>query len=493
MICIINKSFSEPKEDLGDNINSIYNDIVPILTNDMKRLYFCRSYNILNYGRDDIWYSDIDDNGEWSKALNLGQPLNNDLNNFVCGVSKCGDTLVLGTIYEHLKDSLQGLSFTYKDSGHWAYPETIEIVNYYNLNDVNGFYMCFDTRTLLLTIEREDSYGGTDVYVSFEIAEWVFSEPINLGPMINTEFEELSPYITYDGVTLFFSSYGHDGLGDADIFMSRRLDDTWTNWTKPLNLGKSINSPGWDAHFKITSDGKYAYFASNERVNLNSNLYRISLPEHIQPKSRKPLVFKITDAKRFIPISNAKIVLVDKESKTRELQTNTQGFSYVELPFTSFNVSIIAEEYESYETLIDFTGSRLANIDTLKISLFPTADSLVQIPNVLFDFAEMKVSSSFADVIANLSDFLKFNENYKVLLVGHTDNIGNDTFNNELGMSRANEVADLLMRFGIEAQRISVKSMGKRKPVMPNDTEENMYLNRRVEFHLIKEARIVVE
>ncbi|MBS4001121.1 MAG: OmpA family protein [Desulfobulbaceae bacterium] len=477
--------YSLSKKKLSNNVNSSVSDLIPILTHDLQRLYFCRSENILNYGRDDIWYSDLDENGEWKKALNIGQPLNNNLNNFVCGVSPSGDTLILGTIYEQNKDSLQGISYTYLENGEWSHPKTIKIKNYYNLNDVNGFYLCFENNVLFMTIQRKDSYGGIDIYVSFPEGNWVYSQPINLGPTINTELDELSPFLAFDGITLYFSSYGHPGQGEADIFMSRRLDNTWKKWTKPENLGPEINSAGWDAHFKLTRNGKYAYFASNEEANLMSNIFFIELEKSSQPILSKSVVFRVSDAKKFIPLKNVAINLYENGNKSYELTTDNSGRVNVDLPFTTFNLKVDYENYQQWDSHLEisYTGLKLA--DTIKITLNPKSDSLIQIPNILFSFAEMYVANTFADIIANLSDFLELNPNFKIELKGHTDNVGSEQANYQLGLARAKAVAELLNRFGINNKRIDIKSYGKNQPLVPNDNEENMSLNRRVEIYLV--------
>jgi outer membrane protein OmpA-like peptidoglycan-associated protein/YHS domain-containing protein len=478
--------YSLSKKKLNSNVNSSVSDLIPILTHDLQRLYFCRSENILNFGRDDIWYSDLDENGEWKKALNMGQPLNNDLNNFVCGISPSGDTLILGTIYEQNKDSLQGISYTYRENGEWTRPQTIRIKNYYNLNDVNGFYLCFETDILLMTIQRRDSYGGTDIYVSLPEGKWVYSQPINLGPIINTQLDELSPFLAFDGITLYFSSYGHSGYGEADIFMSRRLDNTWKKWTKPENLGPEINSEGWDAHFKLTRNGRHAYFASNEEKNLMSNIFFIELEKQSQPILSKSVVFRVSDAKKFIPLKDAVINLFEDGNKVYELKTDNAGRVNIELPFVTFNMKVAYENYQSWDSKLDisYTGLKLA--DTIKIALNPLSDSLIQIPNILFSFAEMYVANTFAEIIANVSDFLEVNPNYRIELKGHTDNVGNEEANFRLGMARAKAVAELLNRFGINNKRIAIKSYGKNEPVVPNDSDENMSLNRRVEIYLVE-------
>ncbi len=479
--------FAYERVKLGPEINSDLNELIPLITFDGQRLYFCRSANILNFGRDDIWYSDKDENGNWTKGTNIGQPLNNDLNNFVCGISPSGDTLILGAIYEHGKDSLQGISYTIRNGKEWSYPKSIKITNYYNLNEVNGFYYCFRYKILLMTIQRNNSYGEKDIYVSFlyDQENWIFTEPLNLGPIINTKYDELSPFLAFDGVTLYFSSFGHEGFGESDIFMSRRIDNTWKNWTNPVNLGNRINTAGWDAHFKTNAEGVVAYYSSTENVNLPSNIFEIRLDEEFKPLGNKPIIFEVYNYKNFVPISNATIKILRDDNLFKEYKSDFRGKTSQYLPYDIFTIEVFAEGYQNYSTMIDLNGSETAIVDTFRIGLIAELDTLVNIPNVLFNFAEMKVASTFADLIAELAEFLDYNDAYKIKLVGHTDHVGSDALNYQLGLSRAREVASLLNGFGIDNKRIIIESLGKSSPIVPNNTEENRYLNRRVEFHLL--------
>ena len=121
---------------------------------------------------------------------------------------------------------------------------------------------------------RPDSYGGRDLYVSFLEDDGTFSEPKNLGKTLNTTGNEHCPFLAADGKTLYFASYGHQGYGSADIFVSQRLDDSWTKWSQPENLGPRFNGPGYDAFFALGPDGTAYYASTGTKDTAPKKLFR---------------------------------------------------------------------------------------------------------------------------------------------------------------------------------------------------------------------------
>ena len=131
---------------------------------------------------------------------------------------------------------------------------------------------------MILTNQGKESYGGSDLYISFPINDTAWTEPANLGSVINTSADEDAPYLTADGRTLYFNSNGHGGEGNHDIWVSYRLDNTWSNWSEPENLGPPINSDAYDFDYTQSSDGEWAYWASaREGGRGDHDLYRLIL------------------------------------------------------------------------------------------------------------------------------------------------------------------------------------------------------------------------
>ena len=237
------------KVKLNDNVNTKYDELSPIISPDGKTLYINRSDSPENTGSadddQDIWYSTLDENGEWTLMKNFGKPLNNTGKNFMVSVSPDNNSLVVANTYKSDgSPDGQGLSITYKTSDGWEVPKPFIIEDYYNDNKYVSYFLCNDNKTLIMALERKESLGEKDLYVSFLTKKNTWSKPKHMGNVINTFGDETKPFIAADNKTLYFSTDGHKGFGDVDIFTSKRLDDSWTNWSTPKNMGTKVILPG---------------------------------------------------------------------------------------------------------------------------------------------------------------------------------------------------------------------------------------------------------
>ncbi|QQR98316.1 MAG: PD40 domain-containing protein [Sphingobacteriales bacterium] len=280
------KSAIAQPENLGPNINSEYYDHLPILSPDEQLIYFARKWAEDNTGseqKDDIYFAYQLNNGAFTKAENIGAPLNTEEHNFVVFVSKDNNRLYLANRYK--KNNMTGVSVSSKDKfGKWQKPVSLNVEDMYNNNEYAHYHLNLNEDILLMCVERLDGFGDMDIFVSFKYADGTWSKPKNLGKTINTVGSEASVFLAADTKTLFFSSAGHQGYGSYDMYVSKRLDNTWTNWSEPLNLGTKINTDEIDIYYTITSNGEYAYFSSGKSYFGKNDLYRIKLPKEIQPE-----------------------------------------------------------------------------------------------------------------------------------------------------------------------------------------------------------------
>lgn len=254
----------EQAQRLTGDINSPSEESYPLISPDGKTLYFTRFFNPGNSGGkqagSDIWISSLDDSSQWQKPAPMKKPLNNKQNNLVIGFNGAGDKLYLLNTYR--SESKTDIAFVNLN----AQDQKPAISDVPKINENDGFfglYMHPSEKIILISIAGNDTFGQEDLYVMLKDTTNKWLPPQNLGSMINTSGFEISPFLSDDGKVLFFSSNGHGGLGDADIFMTQRLYDTWNVWTRPVNLGRNINSEGFDAYFSLSGDKK-AYFASNK-------------------------------------------------------------------------------------------------------------------------------------------------------------------------------------------------------------------------------------
>ncbi|HWA34191.1 MAG TPA: hypothetical protein VG737_08685 [Cyclobacteriaceae bacterium] len=271
---------------LKSTINSGYVELKPAVTPRGDRLYFSRSVHPLNYGGvnddEDIWYADFDSAaGDWLDPVRMPGFLNNRGPNFITNVSVTGDSIGLGNTYSLNGKMRDGVSYSVNVKGKWSFPKPIPIQNYYNTSAHGNFFISLRYGVLISAIERFDSYGGRDLYISFWNGEYC-SEPINMGSIINTEQEEASAHLAQDGKTLYFASKGHVGYGGYDIWVTRRLDDTWRNWSQPQNLGPAVNGSLDEEFFILTHCGQFAVFSKQVSVH-NVDLYKIPTAQLFTP------------------------------------------------------------------------------------------------------------------------------------------------------------------------------------------------------------------
>lgn len=484
LLIITSNCYSE-KIRLSGNINSNCNELSPIPSPDGRTLYFCRANCEGNLGTEDIWFSNLIDDSTWSSPQNIGTPLNNGHNNFVTSVSPDGNTIYVNSIYDSTSSITEGISISRRTENGWSEPEAVVIDNYYNANDQNGFYMSPFLDALLMTIQREDSFGQKDIYVSFPLENGNWSQPKNIGPIVNTRGDEMTPYLASDGRTLYFSTTGIDGYGNADVFITRRLDDTWLNWTVPQNLGPTINTADWDAHYKLDARGTEAYFVSNDGGN--SDIYKTTVPKEFRPDNVALITGNVIDAKTKVPIEVTieYTNLISGLKVGRAISEETTGSYGFTLPTRfEYTYEVANQDYQPFSESINLREVNKYTEYSRDILLIPKSDSLIFMPTIFFKTGLFQPSQEDLDVFEKITEFLNNNQEYYLELHGHADNVGSDKINMVLSKRRADFTKNILVKMGGPADRIFTKAFGEENPIMSNEEEEGRQLNRRVEFYM---------
>ncbi|MHA8054987.1 OmpA family protein [Aquirufa nivalisilvae] len=480
------------KENLGKEINSPYNEICPVISPDGKKLYFTRWKHPSNMGQNknqDIWVSNWQaDTKTWSKAELFPEPINNDENNAVCGISPNGKTMLLNNVYRNDGQMEKGVSMSFLlRTGDWSFPKALKILNFKNKSEFSEYSLAPNGKILVMTTEMKDSFGGKDIYVSFWKNDDSWTEPRNIGQVVNTGESESTPFIAPDGVTMYFSSSGHVGYGNNDIFLTRRLDDTWLNWSEPENLGPIVNTPQWDGYFSVAAQGDYAYFSSVENSLGAEDIYRIKIPEKAKPLTLIQMAGQILNQDTQETIAGK--VLVKSVAGTDSLWVDYDpylgDYSFMWPAKKAFTMQVVKDGYICRVEKFDYRSERnFKNIQRNLLIIPIQLNKQYQIPNINFDQSKAELIPSSYEELDKIIKILKDNSNFKILLEGHTDNQGDWNENMKLSLERVENVKAYIVSKGISPNRVRVKGWGGTKPMASNMSEERRKLNRRVEFTL---------
>jgi OmpA-OmpF porin, OOP family len=491
-------------EALDKNVNSEYSELNPLLSPDGKTLYFSRRNHPENIGgakdKEDIWYSELDSAGRWQLAQNMGSKFNNAGPNFVNSIQSVtpdgkSAIMVLGNKYLDNGKMLAGVSMSSNVSGEWGKPQALNIVNDYNYNDKANYFMTNNRKTLLLSVERDDSRGDRDLYVSFMKNDSAWSEPLNLGDVVNTAAEESAPFLASDDKTLYFSSAGFSGYGGNDIYVTRRLDETWTNWSEPENLGPEINSPLEDLFFNIPASSEFAYY-SRGVSETNTDIFRVKLPIVRNPEPWVTVRGKIIDKASARPLG-AKIVY-ERLPDGKDLgiaQSNPETGAYeIRLPAGHlYGVRAEADGKMSESQNLDLRNIKSDQvIDHKDFDLAPIEVATVKenmtivLNNVFFDFDKATLKAESNSELNRIVDQMKEKSGMQIEISGHTDAVGAEKYNLGLSERRARSVSNYLIEKGVDKNRISILFYGEEKPTDSNETKEGRQKNRRVEFKILK-------
>lgn len=545
-------------ENLGSAVNSEFSELNPVISPDGRTLYFGRKNHPANRygvkgsetiaGSQDIWFSEkVGDT--WSTARRLSEVLNRDQYNTILSISPDGQTILLKGAYVNGAYETRGFSISNKTNGGWSVPVKVDIPGYEQMSKGKNeyAYLTMDGKAILLAFARKKNSEDDDLYVSFfEDGRW--TRPLELGEEINTKYSETTPFLSADGKTLYFSSDRPGGQGSQDIYMTRRLDDTWQHWRKPQNLGTPINTEEYDAYYSIAAKGDYAYFMSGKGSLGKKDIFRLAIespegdspesagsPDGMSPNSRGTGAggtesggkvgnapadaamgesrFGNSSTRSVTSQDSDPVVLVsgtvlnqqtgkvpeDASVSYEDLSTGkvlgqakpdpTTGRYKLVLPFgKNYGITAKAKGLIPTSTNLDLTTmkGRYLELDDRDLSMVPLVKgNTATINNLFFDLGKATLKPESAPELKRILQVMSENKALVIEISGHTDNTGSDEINNKLSLERANAVKDYLLKAGIDTARIRTKGYGKTKPKADNSTEEGRQINRRVEIEIL--------
>lgn len=488
---------------LDSVVNSAADEQNVIISPDGKLLYFTRKNHPENTGGPsdpgDIWVSERNENGDWTSAYNL-RSINNQKNNIIIGLTNAGRTMIM-------RDGHQ-FAIANKNGGKWSTPQPFEVPYFKSKSKEFSASISADGRYLLFGMESFGSYGVEDIYVSQRQSDHSWSNPKSLGRQINTAYQEITPFLAADNKTLFFASNGYDGEGSFDIYVSVRLDDSWQNWSTPVNLGAKVNTPGRERSFSFLQDDEFAYLSSTQNSDGYGDIKKVKIVPNIIPEqvlvdsliksvedSQEKLLAirgQVFDKKSGQKLIGAEISIVTEPTQTevRTLTNSTGHFTASVSEGDSYEIKIRAYRYLSVEEIV--TENQLLNSDTLIFNMEPIIEgNTVTLNHVLFEQGKAILIEGSQKELDLVVEMMKYNPDISIFLAGHTDNQGKASLNVELSQDRVQTVTDYLISHGIDKKRISGKGYGGTRPIASNASIETRKLNRRVEFtvHEMKKPR----
>jgi outer membrane protein OmpA-like peptidoglycan-associated protein len=394
------------------------------------------------------------------------------------------------TICEDNADGYKNCDIFYSDWHYHGWDQPINVGP--GVNGKNSFEgqptVTPDGKTLYFVSIREDEIGSIDnmdLYVSELQADGTWGQAKNLGTTINTKGNEKSPFIHEDSHTLYFSSDGHRGIGNFDIYYVRQ--DSLGQWTKPKNIGFPINTEEADVGFFVAVDGKTAYISSNEREDGIGGWDMFSFPLYKEARPEKVLFLKgqLKDEnnKR---ITDATLKFKNMETKeVHEVEVDSLTGDYVAVMNFSQDIVMTVEKKGAAFTsrYLSTDDSTLNDVKKVDVEVRKVVvGGAYKLHDIKYDSDRFNLDKESVNLMGEFALYLKDNPKMKVAIHGHTDNIGSPADNLKLSENRAKAVYDILIKAGINATRLSFKGFGETKPVKPNDSEAGRAENRRTEF-----------
>ncbi len=470
---------------LSVSINTEMSEFLPSLTAENVMVFSRKVGN-----QEDLYYS-IQLNGKWQEAMPISN-LNTSENEAAHSISADGKWLAF-TICNR-KESIGScdLFISEWNGNAWSIPKNMgPSINTTGWEAQPA--LSADGNQLIFASNREGGYGDYDLWISFR-SKGKWSSPKNLGNKINTAGKDETPFLHADGQTLYFSSDGHFGMGDRDLFISRKGPDG--AWQAPINLGYPINTKNREGALSVSLDGQTAYYASDRSTNNlapNLDIFAFELPDNLKPNPVTYLKVSLFDQASKISLSgNVSIIELVSKKQITNMPVYKLGSPIICLPTGekyAFHVKV--DDYQLYSEHFDLSIAKdkyepyLLSIGLQKITT--SAAKPIVLNNIFFETGSASLLNTSYSELDLLKTFLFDHADLRIEIRGHTDNTGNDVFNQTLSNDRARAVYEYLVNQGISRSRLTFHGYGASMPVDNNNTEEGRQKNRRTEFIIINE------
>jgi outer membrane protein OmpA-like peptidoglycan-associated protein len=478
-------------DNLGDSINTSFDEYWPSITADGQTLMFTRQ---IEYGRnsgsvnnmqEDFYISNLV-NGKWSKAIPVGFPLNTSKNEGAQTISSSGQYMFFTACDRPDGYGRCDIYYSSFNGKTWSNPVNanapINTSSWESQPSINA-----EGRVLFFTSNRAGGIGGMDIWYSLLNEEGKWGKPKNPGAKVNSKGDEMSPFIYFDNRTLYFSSNGWPGMGGYDLYVTKMQEDS--SWTDPINLGYPINTFNDETGLVIESNGTRAYFSSRKSNEKGKDLFYFDLPVSSRPEPVSYLKGKVYDKiSGKLLTANFDLVNLTLGKSIVNSKTDPNGNFLVCLPFGyNYGLNVSKEGYLFYSENFRFdTTHTNSNPYVKRIPLSPVkVGEKIMLYNVFYETDKWDLKQESLIELKKLFDFLTANKEVIVEIGGYTDSTGSPEYNKGLSENRAKSVVTYLQKQGIPSIRMKYKGYGDTLPVGDNKTVDGRQQNRRTEVKII--------
>lgn len=474
---------------LPDAVNEFKLQYFPVLTVDQQSIFFTARKGVKLTFDEDLYVANRDSSGVWGNPVSISTKINSPYNEGACSISADGRMLIFTACNGRNGFGNCDLYVARKSGDEWNKPVNMG-------GEVNSPSweaqptLSADGRTLYFVSNRPGGNGGKDIWVSKAVSRDKWSTPENLGSTVNTTKDDISPFIHVNGESLYFSSTGHVGMGGYDIFLSEKIDSTWST---PRNLGYPLNDRLDQVSLYITSDGAKGYYTveENSGYDLSSKLYSFDIPPPLRIRhSSAYLIGQIKDGVSDKPLG-AVVQLYSQEDAVLVSSVSSDKISgEYTLVLTEghrYGIYVGKKGYMFKDFSLDYSGVEDFDSGVLDIDLFPIETGASQaLNNIYFDVNSYELKPESYSELNFIAKFLRINRTVVIQINGHTDATGTEKYNYELSLNRAHAVYDYLEKKRIPKSRMTFKGFGSQKPILPNANESERSKNRRIEFGIVK-------
>jgi flagellar motor protein MotB len=473
----------------GPGINTNDDEYWPSITADGLTLMFTRQgrqVDRFSVVQEDFYISYFSDS-TWQKAFNAGPPLNTKQNEGAQSLSSNGSYMFFTACDRPGGLGSCDIYFSANNDGKWSEPSNLKA-------PVNTLYwestpsISADGRTLYFSSSRPGGIGGKDLWYSRLDDKNLWTKPVNMGSKINSAGDEMSPFIHFDGKTLYFASDGRTGMGGYDLYMTRMNDDS--TWTEPQNLGYPINTYNDEMGLIIESGGQKAYFSSIRDKVAGKDIFYFNLYESVRPSPVSYLKGKVYDKVTGALLrADYELINLSTGKVTIKNSTDATGNFLVCLPSGyNYGINVSKAGYLFYSENFMFEGQHTAvEPYNKRIGLNPIkVGEMMQLSNVFYEVDSWELKKESMTELNNLASLLSDNKNIIVEIGGYTDSTGSAEYNIILSERRALAVVNYLISKGISPEKLKYVGYGNKSPIGDNITIEGRKLNRRTEVKIIE-------